>query len=72
MVSEPKRGKGNVVRSMFRDIDADCYLIVDGDDTYPSDTENIIDTLSPRLPHRGSGAIAIRLYPNLLTDHANP
>ena len=32
--SEPGRGKGNVIRSMFRQIDADCYLMVDGDDTY--------------------------------------
>lgn len=31
---EPKQGKGNVVNSMFRDIEADCYLMVDGDDTY--------------------------------------
>ena len=31
------RGKGNVVRSMFRDIDADCYLMTDGDDTYPAE-----------------------------------
>lgn len=34
---EPRRGKGNVVRSMFRDVDADCYLMVDGDDTYPAE-----------------------------------
>lgn len=34
---EQRQGKGNVVRTMFRDIDADCYLMVDGDDTYPSD-----------------------------------
>ena len=33
---ETKQGKGNVVRSMFRDIDADCYIMVDGDDTYPA------------------------------------
>lgn len=32
---EPRRGKGNVCRQMFRDIDAACYLMVDGDDTYP-------------------------------------
>ena len=32
---EYKQGKGNVVKSMFRDIDADCYIMVDGDDTYP-------------------------------------
>ena len=29
--------KGNVVRSMFRDIDADIYVMVDGDDTYPAE-----------------------------------
>ncbi|MDO4526530.1 MAG: glycosyltransferase [Candidatus Saccharibacteria bacterium] len=34
---EPRQGKGNVVRSAFRDIDADCYLMVDGDGTYPAD-----------------------------------
>ena len=33
---EPRQGKGNAVRQMFRDIDADCYLMVDGDDTYPA------------------------------------
>lgn len=33
---EVNQGKGNVVRSMFQDIDADIYIMVDGDDTYPS------------------------------------
>ena len=33
---EYQQGKGNVVRRMFREIDADCYLLVDGDDTYPA------------------------------------
>lgn len=33
---EYRQGKGNVVRSMFRDIEADCYLMVDGDNTYPA------------------------------------
>lgn len=33
---EPRQGKGNVIRSMFRDIDADCYIMVDGDNTYPA------------------------------------
>lgn len=33
---EYRQGKGNVVRSMFRDIDADCYIMADGDDTYPA------------------------------------
>lgn len=35
---ERKQGKGNVIRSMFRQIDADCYLMVDGDDTYPAES----------------------------------
>ena len=30
------RGKGNVVRAMFRDVEADAYLMVDGDDPYPA------------------------------------
>lgn len=33
---EIRQGKGNVVRTMFREIDADCYLMVDADDTYPA------------------------------------
>lgn len=33
---EYRQGKGNVVRSMFRDIEADCYIMVDGDNTYPA------------------------------------
>lgn len=35
---ETKQGKGNVVRTMFREIEADCYLLVDGDDTYPAES----------------------------------
>ena len=34
---EYRQGKGNVVRSMFHDISADCYIMVDGDDTYPAE-----------------------------------
>ena len=34
---ESRQGKGNVCRQMFRDIDAACYLMVDGDDTYPAE-----------------------------------
>ena len=34
---EYQQGKGNVIRRMFREIDAECYVIVDGDDTYPAD-----------------------------------
>ena len=34
---EYRQGKGNVVKTMFRDIDAECYIMIDGDDTYPAD-----------------------------------
>ena len=34
---EPRQGKGNVIRAMFEDIDADVYVMSDGDDTYPAD-----------------------------------
>lgn len=33
---EYRQGKGNVIRAMFREIEADCYLMIDGDDTYPA------------------------------------
>ena len=35
---ESKQGKGNVIRTMFREIEADCYLMIDGDDTYPAES----------------------------------
>lgn len=38
VVAEPRQGKGNVLRSLFRSIDADCYVIIDGDDTYAVDS----------------------------------
>lgn len=35
---EYRQGKGNVIRTMFKEIEADCYLITDGDDTYPAES----------------------------------
>lgn len=35
---EPRQGKGNVIRAMFEDIDADVYVMADGDDTYPAES----------------------------------
>ncbi len=35
---ESRQGKGNVIRTMFREIDAECYVMVDGDDTYPAES----------------------------------
>ena len=34
---EYQQGKGNVIRRMFREIDAECYIMADGDDTYPAE-----------------------------------
>ena len=43
---EYRQGKGNVIRSMFRDIEADCYLMIDGDDTYPAEyARGVCDTV---------------------------
>lgn len=42
---ESRQGKGNVVRSMFRDVDAEYYLMVDGDDTYPAEAAG--DLIAP-------------------------
>ena len=36
VIPSPRRGKGNVVRHMLRDVEADVYVIADGDDTYPA------------------------------------
>ena len=42
---EYRQGKGNVVRSMFHDIKADCYIMVDGDDTYPAEAAPIFEQI---------------------------
>ncbi len=46
VVREPRQGKGNVVRRMFSDIDADLYVMIDGDGTYaPEDALKLIDIM---------------------------
>lgn len=40
-----QQGKGNVVRQMFREIDADCYIMTDGDDTYPAEEAAAMEAL---------------------------
>lgn len=56
---EPRQGKGNVIRQMFFDIDADFYLMVDGDDTYPA--EACHELLSVLEENRADMAIGDRL-----------
>lgn len=56
---ESRQGKGNVVRQMLRDIDADCYLMVDGDDTYPAEAAS--DLVRPVLLGRADHVVGDRL-----------
>lgn len=64
---EHKQGKGNVVRSMFRDIDADCYIIVDGDDTYPAEDARKLEKAV--LEHGADMAIGDRLSSTYFTEN---
>lgn len=56
---EPRRGKGNVVRQMFRDIEADYYVLVDGDDTYPA--EAVHDLIAPLVQQHADMTVGDRL-----------
>jgi len=55
---EYRQGKGNVVRSMFRDIDADVYVMIDGDDTYPANF--VHDIIAPILDNSADMVIGDR------------
>ena len=56
---ERRQGKGNVVRQMMRDIDADYYLMVDGDDTYPA--EAAPELLAPLVADEADMVVGDRL-----------
>lgn len=59
IVKESRQGKGNVVRSMFLDIDADYYIMVDGDDTYPAEFVHAL--LKPLVNREADMVIGDRL-----------
>lgn len=67
---EYKQGKGNVIRSMFRDIDADCYLMIDGDDTYPK--ENAREMCNLILEGKADMVIGDRLSSTYFTENKRP
>lgn len=67
---EYRQGKGNVIRSMFRDIDADCYLMIDGDDTYPA--ENARDMVNLVLDKHVDMVIGDRLSSTYFTENKRP
>ena len=67
---EYKQGKGNVIRSMFKDIDADCYLMIDGDDTYPK--ENAREMCDYVLNGQADMVIGDRLSSTYFTENKRP
>lgn len=67
---EYRQGKGNVIRSMFRDIDADCYLMIDGDDTYPA--ESAREMCNYVLEGKADMVIGDRLSSTYFTENKRP
>ena len=67
---EYRQGKGNVIRSMFKDIDADCYLMIDGDDTYPK--ENAKEMCDLILNGKADMVIGDRLSSTYFTENKRP
>lgn len=67
---EYRQGKGNVIRSMFRDIEADCYLMIDGDDTYPK--ENAREMCNLVLEGKADMVIGDRLSSTYFTENKRP
>ncbi len=67
---EYRQGKGNVVRSMFRDIDAECYIMADGDDTYPA--EFAAELADKVLNRNADMVVGDRLSSTYFTENKRP
>ena len=67
---EPRQGKGNVIRQMFFDIDADYYLMVDGDDTYSAD--NAKEMVELVLERGADMVVGDRLSSTYFTENKRP
>ena len=67
---EYRQGKGNVIRAMFRDIDAQCYLMIDGDDTYPAESaRQMVDLV---LEGQADMVVGDRLSSTYFTENKRP
>lgn len=64
------QGKGNVIRRMFREIDAECYVMVDGDDTYPA--ECVGQMIAAVLERNADMVIGDRLSSTYFTENKRP
>lgn len=67
---EYRQGKGNVIRTMFREIEADCYLMIDGDDTYPA--ENAREMVELVLERKVDMVVGDRLSATYFTENKRP
>ncbi len=67
---EKQQGKGNVIRRMFREIDAECYVMVDGDDTYP--VECVMDLVNEVLVNQADMVVGDRLSSTYFTENKRP
>ena len=67
---EHMQGKGNVMRRMFREIEAECYIMVDGDDTYPMEyAGQMVDLV---LSHNADMVVGDRLSSTYFTENKRP
>ena len=64
------QGKGNVLRRMFRDIDALCYVLVDGDDTYPA--ENAREMVNLVIEQNADMVVGDRLSSTYFSENKRP
>ena len=64
------QGKGNVIRRMFRDIDAECYIMLDGDDTYPAEYAREMADLV--LKENADMVVGDRLSSTYFTENKRP
>lgn len=67
---EYQQGKGNVIRRMFREIDARCYVMVDGDDTYPM--ESAAPMVEKVLNHQADMVVGDRLSSTYFAENKRP
>lgn len=67
---EPMQGKGNVIRRMFREIDAEAYIMIDGDDTYPA--EDAAEMVRMVLEDKIDMVVGDRLSSTYFTENKRP
>ena len=67
---ENMKGKGNVIRRMFREIDAECYILIDGDDTYPVEAARKMADLV--LQEQADMVVGDRLSSTYFTENKRP